>query len=141
MRRQYSRRVIGETLLCFVHHNMFRLLDMNFQSSKFKLQKFVNSWEREMNSTSYSMTPKSCVAHAQLDKHIWWRPIKFFFGGCVDTTLHGIGERKWNFHPRPQSSGKKFFWTMGIKASSPSCRAARTCQKLGTIMVPWQLQH
>ncbi len=40
--------------------------------------------------TSYSISPKSCVTHAQLHKHIWWMPIKLFFGGCVDTTLHLI---------------------------------------------------
>jgi len=91
MRRQYSRRVIEETLLCFVHYNMFRFLDMNFQSSKFKLKKFVNSWEREINSTSYSMPPKSCVTHSQLDKHIWWWPIKFFFGGCVTPLSMELG--------------------------------------------------
>jgi hypothetical protein len=27
------------------------------------------------------------MSHAQFDKHIWWRPTKFWFGGCVDTTL------------------------------------------------------
>jgi len=49
---------------------MFRLLDMNFQSSKFKLKNFVDSWEREMNPTSYSMPPKSCVICSTWQAHI-----------------------------------------------------------------------
>jgi hypothetical protein len=47
-----------------------------------------------MNPTSYSMPP-SHVSHALLDKHIWWRPTKFLFGGCMtplSTQLGNISE-------------------------------------------------
>ncbi len=100
---------------------MFRLLDMNFQSSKFKLKKFVNSWEREMNSTSYSMAPKSCVTCSTWQAHLveahkvllWWMR-----GHHSHTELGNISEIS---SPRPQSSGKIFFWIVGIQASSPRC--------------------
>jgi hypothetical protein len=72
----------------------------------------------------------SHVSHAQLDKDIWSSLTKFLFGGCMDITLHAIWEHKWNFHPRPQSSGKIFFWIVGIKATSPSHQALTHAKKI-----------
>jgi hypothetical protein len=144
MRRQYSRTVIGNRY-CYVfsRSKMSRLLHMNFQSSKFKLKNFVNSWERAMTPTSYSMPP-SHMSHAQLDKHIWWRPTKFLFGGWRGHHSHTeLGNISEISSTRPQSSGKIFFWIMGIQASAPRCPQVTkgTWQKSRTIVVPWQLQN
>ncbi len=94
---------------------MSRLLHMNFQSSKFKLKNFVNSCKGEMNPTSYSIPPKVMCHMVNFTST--------FGGGPQSCTLlsHWIGEHKWNFLPRPQSSRKIFFWIVGIQASSQRC--------------------
>jgi hypothetical protein len=66
--------------------------------------------------------PPSHVSHAQLDKHISWRPTKFLFGRwCGNHSHTELGNISEISSPRPQSSGKIFFWIVGIQASSPRC--------------------
>jgi len=67
--------------------NMSKLLQMNFQSSKFKLKKFVNSWDREMNLTSYSTPPKVMCHMVNLTSTFCEGPQSSCLVEGVDTTF------------------------------------------------------
>ncbi len=76
---------------------------------------------REKWTLLHTPCPPSHVSHAQLDKHIWWRTTKFLFGRWCGHHSHTELGNIVKFPPQFLSSGKIFFWILGIQASSPRC--------------------